>query len=84
MKVQVPVEDPECVVSRILSEETIDLAAAQTELAAVMGKKPDRATLWRWCTKGTGGIKLDHVRIGHRVMTSKQALNRFIVAMSSR
>jgi hypothetical protein len=33
--------------------------------------------LWRWCTRGCRGIRLEHIRLGRRILTSKEAINRF-------
>ncbi len=65
---------------RILSEDVLTLADAQKELAGILGKRPDKTTLYRWCLRGVGGIKLEHVRIGNRILVSRQSLTRFIEA----
>lgn len=65
-------------VQRILSEEILTLSDARHELAEVLGYRVDKSTLFRWCLRGVGGVKLDHVRIGNRILTSRQALTRFI------
>jgi hypothetical protein len=72
----------ETIVQRVLSEDVLTIAQARTEIQAIAGSKPDRATLTRWILKGCGGVKLDSVRIGRQWVTSKQSVNRFIVARS--
>ena len=68
---------------RILSEDVISLHEARQELEPIFGKRPDKTTLYRWCLKGIGGTKLEHVRIGGRILTSRQALTRFIEERSA-
>ncbi len=65
---------------RILSEDVITLADAQKELKPLLGRRPDKTTLYRWCLNGVGGVRLEHVRIGNRILVSRQALTRFIEA----
>ena len=68
----------ESAVSRVLTEDVITLADAREELFGITGKRPDRATLSRWVHRGVGGVRLDAVRIGVQLITSRQALTRFI------
>ena len=69
-------------VQRILSEDMISLQEARNELAGFFGRRPDKATVYRWCLRGVDGTRLEHVRIGGRIITSRQALTRFIGARS--
>jgi hypothetical protein len=52
------------------------------------GKKLSWPTLWRWVTKGVRGRKLEAVRVGGSLYTSREAVERFsrieIVADKSR
>jgi hypothetical protein len=75
--------DKESAVSRILSEDVLTLEQACDELARITGQKPCRQTLTRWVHRGAGGVRLDGVRIGNQILTSKQALNRFFVARTA-
>ena len=36
------------------------------------------STVWRWCIKGMHGIRLEHVRVGGRICTTRRALDAFI------
>ena len=65
-------------VSRVLTEDVLTLSQARTELSQIAGHRPDKATLGRWIHRGVGGVKLDAIRIGRQLLTSKQALTRFI------
>ncbi len=69
-------------VSRILCEDVLTISQARTELSQIAGHRPDKATLCRWIHRGVGGVKLDAIRIGRQILTSKQALTRFIAARS--
>lgn len=67
---------------RILSEDVRSLQDARSELFKLTGRRPDKATLYRWCLRGVRGTKLEYVRLGDRMFTSVQALTRFIEARS--
>jgi hypothetical protein len=71
------------VISRVLTEDVLTLSQARTELAAITGQRPDKATLTRWIHRGVGGHKLDAVRLGVQLLTSRQALTRFITARTA-
>ncbi len=62
-------------VSRILTEDVLTLSEAKKELASITGLRPDKATMTRWIHRGVGGIKLEAVRLGVQLLTSRQALN---------
>lgn len=81
---QMPKTDTAEIVSNILTEDVLTLTQARVEIYRITGKRPDKATLSRWIHRGVGGIKLDAIRLGVHLFTSKQALNRFIVARSER
>ena len=61
----------------LFDEDLLTLAEAARVLPRLGGKKPHTSTLWRWCAKGLRGVRLEHARVGHRVVTSRQALDRF-------
>jgi hypothetical protein len=75
-------------VEKLLTEAVITLEEARAELASVLGKRPDKATLCRWIHRGCYGTKLEAIRLGRQLLTSREALTRFIsartVANSSR
>lgn len=62
---------------RIDAENAISLDQA-CELFTLDGRRPNRVTVWRWCRKGSHGVKLAHGRIGRRLVTSKEACGCFI------
>ena len=63
-------------------EELLTLTEASKALPAVDGKRPHISTLWRWCRVGLGGVKLEYVRLGRRICTSRQALGRFAQSLA--
>ena len=65
----------------LLTEDVISLSQARNFLPEVGGKnRPHISTIWRWSLHGVGGVKLETVKIGSRIVTSKQAVTRFITA----
>jgi hypothetical protein len=70
-------------VGSILTEDVLSLAEARDELASITRRRPDRATLYRWCLRGVGGTKLEFVRLGNVMLTSRQSLHRFLVARTA-
>lgn len=71
-------QDLSTAVNRVLTEDVLTLAQARYELYQITGKRPDKATMTRWIHRGVGGIKLDAIRVGMQLLTSRQALTRFI------
>jgi hypothetical protein len=48
------------------------------------GRQPDLATLYRWSSVGCRGVVLDSCQLGSTRMTSREAIVRFITALSDR
>jgi hypothetical protein len=46
------------------------------------GKAVGTATIWRWCTRGCRGVKLEHARFGRRIAISEEALERFAATLA--
>jgi hypothetical protein len=68
------------VTSKILTEDVLTLQDARKELGNITGRRPDKATVYRWTNRGVGGTKLESIRLGNQLLTSRQALTRFIEA----
>src|SRR5262249_51845903 len=55
-----------------------------SDVRDLLPTRPDKATIWRWCSLGIklgdGRIKLAHVRIGGRLFVGGQALLDFLQA----
>jgi hypothetical protein len=71
-------------VSRILTEDVLTLSDARREIFGITGKRPDKATMTRWIHRGVGGVKLEAVRLGMQLLTSRQAITRFIEARTAK
>ncbi len=67
----------------IESETILGLTAATKVLPRVNGRRPAISTLWRWCRKGLHGVRLEYVRVGRNIATSREALNRFFIALAA-
>ncbi len=59
-------------------ETPISLADAAEAVPTVGGRKPSTSTVWRWCRFGIRGVRLEYIRVGRRMATSKEALSRFM------
>jgi len=62
----------------IHEEQLVTLCEAAKLLPKLNSKRISAHAIWRWCRKGVSGIHLEHVRIGGRIFTSPEALNRFV------
>lgn len=60
----------------LLTEDVISVSQAAREIPG----RPHFSTVWRWANRGIGGTKLATVNVGGRIFTSRQAVNRFLVA----
>ena len=60
------------------SNDLISLAQATKLLPKFNGKHPNPSTVWRWCTVGLNGVRLECARVGNRMCTSEAALHRFL------
>ena len=66
----------------IHQEQLVTLCEAAKLLPLLNAKRISSNAIWRWCRKGVSGIHLEHVRIGGRIFTSPDALNRFVNALA--
>lgn len=46
------------------------------------GRKPSFSTVWRWALHGVRGVKLETLRVGSTLCTSREALQRFFDRLS--
>lgn len=75
-------------IEQILTEAPITISEACKALKEDTGRRYDRSVVYRWCTRGVRDaktqtvVKLDHVKIGRNLLTSRPALTRFIEARS--
>jgi len=62
----------------MFEEELLTLREAVTKLPRRRrGRKPHVSTLWRWATRGLRGVRLEVIRVGGTLCTSREALQRF-------
>ena len=62
----------------ILSDDVLRLSEAAKILPrGRSGKKVHVSTLWRWSSRGIRGVKLETVRMGGLIYTSRKALQGF-------
>jgi hypothetical protein len=71
-------------VAKILTEDVLSIAEARAELGSITGRRPDVSTMHRWIHRGVGGVRLEAVWIGKQIVTSRQAMTRFIEQRTSR
>lgn len=68
----------------ISREQLIPLAEAARKLpSSRRGKKVHVATIFRWHKHGSRGVRLECVRVGSSLMTSVEALQRFVERLSA-
>jgi hypothetical protein len=46
--------------------------------------RPSISTISRWCSTGVRGLKLESIRIGGKRRTTKQAVERLLIACAER
>ena len=66
----------------IKKEKLLSLKEATNAVPSVDGKKPNLSSMWRWIRKGVRGVHLEHVRVGRKICTTEEALERFFIASS--
>jgi uncharacterized protein DUF1580 len=67
----------------ILNESVLPLRDAADLIPRLRrGKRVHFSTLWRWATGGSRGVKLETVRVGSTLCTSREAVARFVEALS--
>ena len=66
------------ITSRVGSgEDLITLAEAARCLPKIDGQKVAISTIFRWCSTGLRGARLQHIRLGKKICTTRGALLRF-------
>lgn len=58
----------------VLLSDLLTLAQA----ARTFPVRPSPSTLWRWRSRGIGGVRLETVMVGGRRYVSREALERFV------
>jgi hypothetical protein len=68
----------------LMDEHLLSLHDAAKILPVHGAKRIHMSTLWRWCRKGIGGVRLEYLRVGRRIITSREAMGRFFEAVAKR
>ena len=58
-------------------ESVLTLKEAAKALPALRGRKIHLSTLYRWIERGVDGVRLEALRLGRTLVTSREALQRF-------
>jgi hypothetical protein len=66
----------------VQTESIVSLTEATKLLPRRNGKRAAISTVWRWCRKGIKGVRLEYIRVGRNIATSREALNRFYEALA--
>ena len=71
-----------------LESETLLPLKAAAGHKLLRAKSPNRkavnfSTIWRWATRGSRGVQLETARVGSTLVTSVEALHRFIDRLSN-
>ncbi len=66
-----------------MNAEHVTLAAAAKQCPG----RPSSNAVWRWCRKGVRSrngqiVRLEHIRVGGRIFTTPEALQRFFQAVA--
>ena len=64
------------------TERVGGLADVARWLPRFQGTKIHNSTLWRWCSRGVRGVRLEYLRLGGRILTSVEAVARFSVELA--
>jgi hypothetical protein len=67
----------------ITSESLLPIGKAPAEVERLTGERPHRTTIDRWRMRGCHGVKLETVKIGGKRYVSREALQRFIEAVTA-
>lgn len=67
---------------------SLDSRLSLSEAARLVPGRPSSSALWRWCRRGVRArsglrIRLCHVRIGHKVFTTRADLETFFAALTA-
>ncbi len=65
------------------TESVLPFSEAAARLPRFRGKRVNVSTIWRWARKGLHGQRLEVVRLGHRFLTSVEALDRFAAKLAT-
>lgn len=67
----------------ICRQEPMSLAAAAKAFGRIRGRVPHVSTVWRWCTKGVRGVRLQSYVVGGTRVITAEAIDRFLAQTAS-
>ena len=68
--------------SPLAYEHLMTFSEAVRHLPEVNGRRRAPSTLYRWCRRGINGVRLEYIRIGRNMATSREALDRFFFELA--
>ena len=68
----------------LIREPLISIRDAAASFPSIGGRKQATSTVYRWCRHGINGIRLEYVRVGRSMATSRNALDRFLRRLAFR
>lgn len=66
----------------ILTEDVIAISEVPQELPGQA--RPHISAVYRWANVGVRGVRLEACRVGSQIVTSRQALTRFLNAIQAK
>lgn len=69
--------------SQLPREHLLSFSEAAQCLPTINGRRLAPSTLYRWCRRGVNGVRLEYIRVGRNMVTSREALERFFVALAA-
>jgi len=68
--------------THLAREYLLSFSEAAKSVPTVRGRRLASSTLYRWARKGIGGTRLEYLRIGRCMVTSREALERFFANLA--
>jgi hypothetical protein len=68
--------------AHLTRERLLSFSEAVKSLPTVSGRRLAPSTLYRWARRGIGGTRLEYLRIGRCMVTSREALERFFTNLA--
>lgn len=68
--------------SQALNDLLFETVIPLGEVPALVPLRPAMGTVYRWAQSGVGGVVLETAKVGGKVVTSKEAVRRFLAALN--
>lgn len=62
----------------LTAESALTLTEAATEIGAYTGRRPSSSTVWRWSLRGVRGKRLEVIRVGGTLYTTRASVVEFL------